>query len=79
MKAKLSGRLLCFSYGREWPRGVSGNWDIDFGFTPFGMGPASTGFGLIAAKEMGDRDFFMRLLGLLDMVGVPQETDGALR
>ena len=79
IKAQLTGRLFCFRYGREWPRGQRGGWDIDSGFTPFGMGPASTGFGLVAAKEMGDRDLFVRLLGLLECVAVPKAENGRMR
>ncbi|MBA4386902.1 MAG: hypothetical protein C0404_02910 [Verrucomicrobia bacterium] len=79
MKEKLSGRLLFLAYGREWPKGERGDWDIDSGFTPFGMGPASTGFALVASKEMGDEDFFVRLLTLLNLVGVPQVENGRMR
>lgn len=79
MKELLAGNVLFLSYGREWPRGTRGDWDIDSGFTPFGMGPASTGFALVASKQMGDREFFRRLLGLLNIVGVPKSTDGRMR
>lgn len=79
MKQLLAGRLICFAYGREWPRGTRGDWDIDSGFTPFGMGPASTGFALVASKEMEDRDFFRRILGFLELVGVPRTKDGRQR
>lgn len=79
MKKQLSGRLLFMAYGREWPRGKSGSWDIDSGFTPLGMGPASTGFALVASKEMGDKDFFARLLALVNIVGVPQTEHGRRR
>ena len=50
MKKKLTGRFACFRFGREWPVGSEGRWDIDSGFTPMGMGPASTGFALVASK-----------------------------
>ncbi len=79
MKETLTGKLLFLRYGREWPVGKTGNWDIDAGFTPFGMGPASTGFSLVAAKEMDDRDFFRRTLCLLNLVGVPQTEGGRTR
>lgn len=79
MKELLAGDLLFLSYGREWPKGTRGDWDIDSGFTPFGMGPASTGFALVASKQMGDREFFRRILGLLDIVGVPKYTKGRMR
>ncbi len=79
MKEKLSGRLLCFGYGREWPKGEEGEWDIDSGYTPFGMGPASTGFAMIASKELDDRDFFVRLVGILDIAGVPRMKKGQYR
>jgi len=79
MKEHLSGRLLCFQFGREWPRGLEGEWDIDSGFTPFGMGPASTGFALVASKEFGDLAFFSELTGLLNLVGVPQREGDQFR
>jgi len=79
MKNELTGRLFCFRYGREWPKGCRGDWDIDSGFTPFGMGPASTGFALVASKEMGDKDLFARLLGLLEFVGAPRTRNGEMR
>jgi len=79
MKELLAGDVLFLSYGREWPKGKAGNWDIDSGFTPFGMGPASTGFALVASKEMGDKEYFTRLLGLLDIVGVPKYEEGRMR
>ena len=71
----LTGRLGGFAFGREWPRGIAGSYDIDSGFTPFGMGPASTGFALIAAKEFDDRELFAGLLAFIELVGVPQTQD----
>jgi hypothetical protein len=79
MRRKMSGRLFFLAYGREWPKGEQGSWDIDSGFTPFGMGPASTGFALVASKEFNDRDFFGRLLTFLNIVGVPSCTGGRMR
>ncbi len=79
MKELLADDFLFLSYGREWPRGTRGDWDIDSGFTPFGMGPASTGFALVASKQMGDREFFRRLLGFLNIVGVPKYAHGRMR
>ncbi|MEM7390951.1 MAG: hypothetical protein AAF492_01280 [Verrucomicrobiota bacterium] len=79
MKELLAGDFVFLQFGREWPRGTEGSWDIDSGFTPLGMGPASTGFALVAAKQMGDHDFFRRLLGLLDLVGVPRYEEGRMR
>ncbi len=79
LKEKLIGRIACFRFGREWPVGREGEWDIDSGFTPFGMGPASTGFALVASKEMEDPDLFVRLLGLLEFAAVARVEDGRLR
>jgi len=75
----MTGRIACFRYGREWPVGMRGQWDIDSGLTPAGMGPASTGFALIASKERSDRELVAGLLAMLDLVGVPREHDGRLR
>ncbi len=79
MKAAMISPVLFLRYGREWPKGERGEWDIDSGFTPFGMGPASTGFALVTSKAMDDRDLFVRLLKLLELVGVPREEDGRVR
>jgi hypothetical protein len=79
MKTHLTGELACFRFGREWPRGKETAWDIDSGFTPFGMGPASTGFAMVASKELDDRAFFSELLGLVEFVGVPTDQAGQHR
>jgi len=77
-KRRMTGKLACFRYGREWATGVRGQWDIDSGCVPAGMGPASTGFALIASKEMNDRDLFNGLVGTVELAGVPKERDGRM-
>lgn len=45
----------------EWPRGQTGRVDADSGPVVVGLGLSSTGFGLGAARVMGDAERFTRL------------------
>ena len=78
-RQKLAGRVGAWSFGREGPVGIEGEFDIDSGFTPFGMGPASTGFAMLDAKEYGDREFLGGLMRFVELIGVPKVEDGRKR
>lgn len=45
----------------EWPDGQSGRPDYDSGPVVLGLGMSSTGFGLGAARALGDRERFARM------------------
>lgn len=75
-KRHFGTRLLGAFAFREWRKGVSKPSDADSGPIVNGAGMAATGFGLAAARIVGDRQTFGEFLELGDVVGVPQQRGG---
>lgn len=53
---------------REWPRDFNGRSDIDSGPIIMGVGAAATGFGIGAARAVGDHERHRRLLRTMNLV-----------
>jgi hypothetical protein len=56
---------------REYPAGREGPADMDSGPILFGVGVAATGFGLGAARLMGDEPAFRRMMTMGNLAGFP--------
>lgn len=63
---------------REYPRGISGNGDIDSGPIVAGMGVSATGFAIGAARAAGDVATAEKLEATARLIGRPTEENGQL-
>lgn len=76
MIAELAVDVAGFGGIREYPRGTSGEGDVDAGPIVFGVSVGATGFGLGAARAHGDRVKFRALYRSTSLFGVPTSVDG---
>ncbi|GDX81375.1 hypothetical protein LBMAG42_31860 [Deltaproteobacteria bacterium] len=63
---------------REYPRGISGNGDIDSGPIVAGMGVSATGFAIGAARAAGDVATAEKLESTARLIGRPTDEGGQL-
>ena len=73
--ARYRGQFLLHVGGlggfREYREGVDARMDVDSGPIVLGMGVAATGFGVGAARIMGDREAYRAIMRTAATVGVP--------
>lgn len=75
MISQLAVDVAGFGGIREYPRGTSGEGDVDAGPIIFGVSVGATGFGLGAARAQGDRDRFRSLYRSTSLFGAPTGVD----
>lgn len=76
IRKSLAGTILGFGAVREYPRGVSGQGDIDSGPIIFGYGMSATGFSIAGARRYNDETFFRQLYATAHFCGAPSTRSG---
>lgn len=71
IRKNLETDLFNFGAIREYPHGVSGNWDVDSGPIIFGFGFSATGFTIAATQVYEDHRLFARLYSSAILAGAP--------